>query len=158
MMSVSGKYELTNNIQRTKMVGINCNLSAQVIVTAYITFALYTVLFLTDQPIRVISLCHLRVLIQPPLRRAAFIATEIKGDPGQSITNAAEELATQLVAAFNMEPDQARFIEHYTPASYEGSHDTSYDEVTFTWQGKQARNPQWRRLQPHEIADLQDFE
>src|SRR5713101_4219792 len=55
MMSVSGKYELTNNIQRTKMVGINCNLSAQVIVTAYITFALYTVLFLTDQPIRVIS-------------------------------------------------------------------------------------------------------
>ncbi len=56
MIIVSGKYELTNNIQRTKMVGINCNLSAQVLVTSYITFALYNLLFLTYQPERVISL------------------------------------------------------------------------------------------------------
>ena len=70
-----------------------------------------------------------------------FIAIEIKENLGKSITNAAEELATQLVAAFNLEPEQTRFIEHYTPASYEGSDDTSYEEVTFPWQGRQARNP-----------------
>jgi hypothetical protein len=39
-----------------------------------------------------------------------FIATEIKENLGKSITNAAEELATQLVVAFDNEPEQTRFI------------------------------------------------
>ena len=82
--------------------------------------------------------------MQPPRRRAVFIATEIKENQEQSITNAAEELAMQLVTAFNLEPEQARFIEHYTSESFEGSSETSFDEVTFDWQERQARNPQWR--------------
>jgi len=106
------------------------------------------------QTVRSSALCHLQVLVQPPLRRAVFIATEINENPGQSITNAAEALATQLVAAFDIEPEQLRFIEHYTLESDDGSDDISYDEVTFDWQGRQARNPQRRRLQPSEITEL----
>ena len=47
---------------------------------------------------------------QPPLRRAILVQPQIKENPGKSITNTAEELATQLVAAFDNEPMQTRFI------------------------------------------------
>lgn len=91
--------------------------------------------------IRSQSRCHLQVLVQPSLRRAVFIATEINENPGKRITNAAEELATQLVAAFTFEPEQTRFIEYYTRESYEAINDASYDEVSLDWQGRQARKP-----------------
>ena len=45
-----------------------------------------------------------------PLLRRAILCNQIKENPGKSITNTAEELATQLVAAFDIEPMQTRFI------------------------------------------------
>ncbi len=101
------------------------------------------------------GLCHVQVLRRDS--DITVIATELPISPGKTVTNAAAEIATQVVAAFQLEPEHTSFIEHYTPESYNGS-DEAYDQVTFDWQGRQARNPQWRRLQLHEIVELQDIE
>ncbi len=101
------------------------------------------------------GLCHLRILQQE--QKTIVIATEIPVNPGKSVTNAAEAIATQAVQEFQLDPTTTRFIEHYTKESYEGSDEGHY-EVTFTWHEKEATNPQWRRLEPHEIAELGDIE
>ncbi len=103
------------------------------------------------------GLCSLRILQKG--KRTMVIATEIPVNPGKSVTNAAEDIATQVVQQFHLDPMKTKFIECYNKESFEGTRFAEmYDEVTFTWQEKQASNPQWRRLEPHEIAELLDVE
>lgn len=102
------------------------------------------------------GLCHLRILQKG--KRTTVIAIEIPVNPGKSVTNAAEDIATQVVQQFHLDPMKTRFIECYSKDSYEGARAETYDEVTFTWQERKASNPQWRRLEPHEIAELLDVE
>ena len=101
------------------------------------------------------GMCHLRILQQE--KESIVIATETAVNPGKSVTNAAEDIATQAVQQFQLDPTTTRFIEHYTKESYEGSEEGHF-EVTFTWQEQEATNPQWKPLQPHEIAALTDVE
>src|SRR4051812_45083933 len=112
------------------------------------------------QSMRQRATCQLQVLKGE--RHTLVIATERNDNPGMSITNGAEELATQVVTDFSLDPLRTRFIEHYTPYSYEqkkNPHDTeTYDEVIFTWQDKIASSPTWRRLQTQEIAAFRDVE
>jgi hypothetical protein len=58
------------------------------------------------------SLCRLE--IHPATRgRIAVIATELPNNPGTSITNAAEILATHVCRDFAIPPDRLVWIEHY---------------------------------------------
>lgn len=99
------------------------------------------------------GLCHLRIFQKG--KKTTVIATELAINPGKSVTNAAEAIATQVVEQFQLDPTKTRFIERYTNESYEGSKtQDTYDEVTFTWRKKKASNPKWRHLQQHEIAEL----
>ena len=56
---------------------------------------------------------------------------------GTSVTNATEQLATEIVSLKNLNPDDCRFFEHYP--EYD-----SFDEITYSWKNKDASKPQWR--------------
>jgi hypothetical protein len=83
------------------------------------------------------------------------ITTEIAANPGMSITNAYEWLATQIAREHWLDPQRTRWIEHYGPMSYEyGRTPDTYDLVTLIWDGRAASNPDWRRLTSAEVAAL----
>lgn len=111
------------------------------------------------QSMRQRATCQLQILRRDT--QTVIIATEQHTNEGASVSNAAEEVAEQVVQSFSLDPAQTRFIEHYTPASYKEQSPGDaeyYDEVSFTWQAGEARRPQWRRLQQEEVKALQDIE
>ncbi len=101
--------------------------------------------------LRFASHCHLRILQND--QETLVIATEVNTNPGTSLTNAAEIIATNVVKRWQLDPTRTRFIEHYTPESFEGA-DEEYKEVRFTWISQQADDPEWRMLSPQEVAAL----
>jgi len=104
--------------------------------------------------------CQVRIL--QGKTQTVVMATELGENPGKSVTNAIEDIATQVVTAFHLTPASTRFIEHYNEESYaadkRAGEPPTYDEVTFMWHGEKATSPTWRRLQPHEIAELMNSE
>lgn len=78
------------------------------------------------------------------------VATELSDNPGMSVTNAAEDIATQLVAQYGLDVDRLVWIEHYWYPD-EGH---SFDQVRFTWDNGKASQPRWRRLTFEEAERL----
>ena len=77
------------------------------------------------------SFCKLQVL---PLAdgRTAVIATELEDNPGTSVTNVAEQLASFVCDRFGIDPDHLVWIEHYGyPSATRPKEPRSYDLVTF---------------------------
>ena len=102
------------------------------------------------------AVCHLRIIQN---RTATFvIATELATNPGMSITNAAEVLASKIAKQFHLNPKTTRFIEHYGQESYDYEEGRkradTYDEVTFTWNGTGATHPVWKPAEAKEIQQL----
>jgi hypothetical protein len=82
--------------------------------------------------------------------RATVIFTELDDNPGTSITNFFEHLATMVYNLYlKRYPAEAiRWIEHY-PERRRGRkvEEETLDEVTLTWDGKKFSSPKWRRIQ-----------
>ena len=65
--------------------------------------------------------------------RTAVIATEVADNPGTSVTNAFELLATDVCAWFAIDPRRLVWIEHYGyPAAACPTEARGYDYVRFT--------------------------
>ena len=65
--------------------------------------------------------------------RVVVIATELKDNPGMSITNAAEYVATEVCRHLRIDPTRLIWIEHYGyPVPGESKRVRTYDRVTFT--------------------------
>jgi hypothetical protein len=99
-----------------------------------------------------ISRCRLRIYTQDG--RHAVVLTEIAENQGMSITNAAEDLATEIRLVYGLNPSTTAWIEHYTPDSYRerSGRAETFDLVTFTWDNAgAARYPKWRRLTIEEV-------
>jgi hypothetical protein len=65
--------------------------------------------------------------------KTVVIATEVKDNPGTSITNAAEHLAYWVCVEFSIDPSKLVWIEHYgypAPGDWK-RHPRTYDLVTF---------------------------
>src|SRR5437660_656662 len=62
--------------------------------------------------------------------RTAVIATELKDNPGTSITNVAEHLASYVCDQLLIDPDKLMWIVHYGYGSTTGG-DRTFDLVTF---------------------------
>ena len=73
------------------------------------------------------------------------IATELEDNPGTTITNYADQLATQIIMEFNIEPDSLIWIEHYPARPEIGEHET-YDLISFKWNGTRYINPEWYHI------------
>jgi hypothetical protein len=66
--------------------------------------------------------------------RTVVIATEVKDNPGTSITNSAEHVAHRVCMEFSIDPLRLVWIEHYgypSPGDAAKRHPRTYDLVTF---------------------------
>jgi len=102
--------------------------------------------------------CDIESCTRPDGKRV-FIATELPCNPGTSITNMAEELATAVRKMHGIFTDQFIWIEHY-PAHQDPSqphlvHAETYDLVRFSYDelGNYIQ-PQWRRLTSEQLQGL----
>src|SRR5262245_34761683 len=95
------------------------------------------------------AICGLCILRDD--ERMVAVLTELPDNTGMSVTNAAEEIATQVRRSFGLDPEQTRWIEHYPERQYQVHQRTltepaTYDEIVFTWENYQATEPNWLRL------------
>ena len=105
------------------------------------------------------AFCRLR--IYDTKAGAVVVLSELADNPGISVTNTAEELATGIAQRYALDPQTTTWIEHYGPFSYHakdgdgGDPDyETFDKITFTWRGNLASGPQWKRLSPEQIKAL----
>lgn len=71
---------------------------------------------------------------------------DLNGDPGTSITNAAETVAKTACDKFNIPYEELTWIEHY-----KGDY---YKVVTFDLHEDGFKNPSWRAVTLEEVAEL----
>lgn len=102
------------------------------------------------------SSCHLEVFTNNGLD-AVVIATEIAGNGGMSITNAAGLLAEQVAKRFELLPERTSFIEHYTEESYKDRKgQETWDQVHLTWKGTAVLKTNWQRISKAEVDAMLD--
>jgi len=85
--------------------------------------------------------------------RTLVICTELPENPGTSVTNFAEQLATLVVQQFDIAPDKLVWIEHY-PASASHGPNPDWDWVDFEFDGICFRHPEWRPVRLIEWIQL----
>lgn len=76
--------------------------------------------------------CRVRIFLpDDPRDTAVVICTEPRGNPGQSVTNAAERIAGEVISAYRL-PVPLVWIEHYEDSARETREDpASFDLITF---------------------------
>lgn len=84
------------------------------------------------------------VTIKKQDEKITVILTELDDNPGTSITNAYEEIATKLhnEQLQHVDPTSIRWIEHYSSKRY----GETFDEVSLHWDGRKYSSPVWTRL------------
>jgi hypothetical protein len=81
--------------------------------------------------------------------RTLVVCTELPNNPGTSVTNFAEQLATLVCQRFAIAPQDLLWIEHY-PASETHGPEPDWDWVEFTWTGHEFIHPRWRPVRPED--------
>ena len=100
-----------------------------------------------------LSVCRLRIYER--WAGVILLASELADNPGPSITNSAEALATALAERYGIDGGRAVFIEHYDQASYRGlPSEPTFDAVSFTWTRGRASLPRWSRLSEADLGAL----
>lgn len=81
------------------------------------------------------------------------IVTELADNPGTSVTNRIEHLATKISVDYQIAPKDLLVIEHYGEMSYRNPRNQEHhDMVTFQWANNGvAHKPQWKRVNLEEI-------
>ena len=82
-----------------------------------------------------------------------FIATELPDNPGTSVTNYAEHLATAMRRQYGLKPQEMIWIEHYPEAKDRRKED--FDLVRFVaTDGDSFGSPVWTRLTEQAVDEL----
>ena len=99
--------------------------------------------------------CGLR-FYTAPTGETVVVAIELSHNEGTSITNMAEQLATQVCRDFSLDPQRLLWIENYTDLIDGPAERTpdSFDLVSFEWSGEAFSNPKWRPLNYAEVRFL----
>jgi hypothetical protein len=98
------------------------------------------------------SVCGLD--IQPLANdRTVVICTELPDNPGTSVTNFAEDLATLVCRRFRIASDKLVWIEHYPPSASHGPK-ADWDRVEFSWDGDCFQQPRWRPMRSEDWKQL----
>lgn len=90
---------------------------------------------------RVPSRCEVRIIEDSVLGNLICF---VNLGEGTSVTNASEQLATEIVNKFAYDPENCRFFETYTEYGYD-----TFDEIEYTWEEKNnnpyvAKKPLWK--------------
>ena len=82
-----------------------------------------------------------------------FVATELPDNPGTSVTNYAEQLATAMRTQYALKPGDVIWIEHYPEAKDRRNED--FDLVRFLgMEGDAFRTPVWTRITEQAVDEL----
>jgi hypothetical protein len=82
-----------------------------------------------------------------------FVATELPDNPGTSVTNYAEHLATAMRRQYGLKAEEVIWIEHYPEAKDRRKED--FDLVRFVGiEGDSFRNPVWTRITEQAVDEL----
>ena len=82
-----------------------------------------------------------------------FVATESPDNPGTSVTNFAEHLATAMRSRYGLKPEDVIWIEHYPEAKNRRKED--FDLVRFLgMEGEAFRTPVWTRITEQAVDEL----
>ena len=82
-----------------------------------------------------------------------FVATELPDNPGTSVTNFAEHLATAMRSRYGLKPEDVIWIEHYPEAKNRRKED--FDLVRFLGtEGDSFRSPVWTRITEQAADEL----
>ena len=82
-----------------------------------------------------------------------FVATELRDNPGTSVTNFAEHLATAMRSQYGLKPEEVIWIEHYLEAKDRRKED--FDLVRFLGiDGESFCTPVWTRITEQAVDDL----
>jgi hypothetical protein len=82
-----------------------------------------------------------------------FVATELPDNPGTSVTNFAEHLATAMRKRYGLKPGDVVWIEHYPEAKDRRKED--FDLVRFlAMEGNSFRTPVWTRISEQAVDEL----
>ena len=82
-----------------------------------------------------------------------FVVTELPDNPGTSVTNFAEHLATAMRSRHGLKPEDVIWIEHYPEATNRRKED--FDLVRFLgMEGDSFRTPVWTRITPQAVDEL----
>jgi len=91
--------------------------------------------------------CRIRVY-RPDEGTVIVIATELPDNPGVSITNWAEHLATEIRDTYLKQGEALIWIEHYPgrPSRYDPSVTIKeeFDRVLMRWNGTAYEEPEWK--------------
>lgn len=91
---------------------------------------------------------------------SVVVLTELPDNPGMSVTNACEDVASRVVQDFGINPQRTRFIEHYPEEkmTYHGQEHVrkeTFDEIFLTWdRNNRASVPKWKPLVKEEVERL----
>ncbi len=85
--------------------------------------------------------------------RIFVICTELSDNPGTSVTNFAEELATLVCRHFHIAPNKLGWVEHYPASESHGPVD-DWDWVEFRWDGENFTQLHWRPMRPEDWIEL----
>jgi hypothetical protein len=75
------------------------------------------------------------------------MCTELISNPGTSVTNFAENLATEVCNRSNIAPQDLIWIESYQRHG-------DYDYVTFEHDGRRFSSPNWKRITPDQANQI----
>jgi hypothetical protein len=98
------------------------------------------------------SKCGIRI-IERGDSKTLVIATEIyRQNPGTPVTEYCATLATQILEAMNILPENFIFIEH-TPdlRSKLAFYNETFHLVSLEWDGSKFINPKWETIERHDV-------
>ena len=97
------------------------------------------------------TICGLKIF-RDNMGRKIVVMTELKDNPGMSITNCVEHLATQIKQDFLSKTISTEivWIEHYPKSNSIGE---SWDVVIMEWLGDKFGIASWKRLDNKEMID-----
>lgn len=91
------------------------------------------------------SSCMVHVVKEGDIHHILF--EEREEDVGTSVTNASEQIATEIVSLLDLDHTKCRFYETY-------HYDDRIDEISYTWNEGEARNPTWSHGVKEDIVKL----
>ncbi len=112
---------------------------------------------------RCASRCRIRIFRREGRPPVVIASDEADANPGTSITNAAEELATDVARVYGLAGEPFVWIEHYDDRAnptaarlrtFGSDKGESFDLVEFRAQGTTLRSPEWTPIPKSEVQEL----
>ena len=99
-------------------------------------------------------LCRCNLQVYRDGNTAVVVATEREDNPGSSITNSYEYLATGVWQKLGLALKDTIWVEHYCSASYGFPIEERIDWVTLERDDHHLVSPEWRPASRHELEQL----